>query len=120
MKDEKEAKGKTPKGKGKAKGKGTKSGPNARPAGKSDDEIKVLSVESKTRAAVPAIPNRANWTDEEKEAALSYIVDERRWPDFKINQATIFNFVRFQWLLKQQQDLQSHPDLSKPCQDKDI
>ena len=85
--------GKEKKGKGRPKGKGSKSGPNARGAGKSDDEISVLSKTAKTQATIPKPAARANWTDEEKEIALSYIVDERRWPNFKVNQNVIFTFV---------------------------
>lgn len=77
----------------KGKGKGSKSGANAREAGKSDDEIMVLSKDEMAQAALPVTMARAQWTEAEKVDALSYIVDERRWPDFKINQNTIFNHV---------------------------
>lgn len=78
------------------KGKGSKSGANAREAGKSDQEIEVLSEDAKGRAALPALANTNRWTDQEKIDALAYIVDEKRWSNFKINQNTIFNHVREQ------------------------
>lgn len=115
----KESKPKAAKGTRKqAKGRGSKSGANARDAGKSDEEVKTLSGDAKSRAAIPAPTERARWTDDEKEKALSYIVDDKRWPNFKINQNVIFNYVRSKKYLLLL-DLIAPLDISAHCSNKD-
>ncbi|EJC99239.1 uncharacterized protein FOMMEDRAFT_160832 [Fomitiporia mediterranea MF3/22] len=77
---------KKPAGKQK-KGQGSKSGVNAREGGKSDEETDSLDLKLKAAANIKtsasSMSERACWTDDDKTALLSYVLDASQWPDFK-------------------------------------
>ena len=82
-------------GTSKARGKGSRSGVNARDAGRSDEEIDELDDEVKEEAGINSQATRISWSFDQKKKVLSYCLDDRRWPSFKVKQGQYFTEVRF-------------------------
>lgn len=76
----------------KKKGAGSKSGEaNQRTPGVSDDKIKVLGEKDSKAAAVT--PAAGAWTNAEQLEMVKYITGEKVWPNFKVNQASVYLFM---------------------------